>query len=110
MPHRYVFRVDFADNENRERFIQHWKKGSALIQTLPGARGTRLHSMQGGTSLMAIAEWDSKILRDDAMKILHDGTSEVSKKWLDIPRNEDFGKVTILGEIDEIGFIPPSHD
>jgi hypothetical protein len=110
MPHRYVFRVDFDDDSMREQFIEHWRKGSALIQKLPGSRGTKLHSMHGSSSVMAIAEWDSKELRDAAMKELHQGNSEVSKQWLAMPKNEDFGKVMLLGEIDEIGFMPPNHE
>lgn len=108
MPHRYVFRVDFEDDHRRDQFIEHWKEGSALIQTLPGSRGTRLHSMQGSTSVMAIAEWDSKDLRDAAMNHLQAGESDVSIRWLAMPRNEDFGEVTLLGEIDEIGFVLPA--
>lgn len=109
MVHRYVFRVDFDSDKNRQEFIKHWEEGSALIQNLPGSRGTRLHSMKDSSSVMAIAEWDSKDLRDAAMEELHNGKSELSKTWLAMPKNEDFGTVTLLGEIDEIGFVPPAH-
>lgn len=109
MPHRYVFRVDFENEQMREQFIEHWKTASALIQTLPGSRGTKLHSVHGSSSLMAIAEWDSKELRDSGMDELHKGNSNVSVQWLAMPKNEDFGMVTLLGEIDEVGFVPPNH-
>lgn len=48
-----------------EEYAAAWLRASEILQTAPGARGTRLHRKIGDpTTLLAIASWDSKALRD----------------------------------------------
>ncbi|MFH0970429.1 MAG: antibiotic biosynthesis monooxygenase [Candidatus Diapherotrites archaeon] len=49
-------------------FIRQWQWGSDIIQTYPGARGTKLfRSLENPSILYAIADWESKPCRDRAM-------------------------------------------
>lgn len=51
-----------------KEFIRQWKWGSDIIQTYPGAKGTKLfRSIENPKILYAIAEWESKTARDLAM-------------------------------------------
>ena len=50
-----------------QAFCNEWKTGSDVIQTYPGARGTKLfRSVDKPGTFFAIAEWDSKEARDAA--------------------------------------------
>lgn len=52
-----------------EEFKKRWKDGSDLIQTYPGALGTKLfQSEESDHILYAMAEWESLKHRNDAMK------------------------------------------
>ena len=55
-----------TDQENA--FIAQWKKGSDIIQSYPGALGTKLfHKIGEQSTLYAMAEWESKSARNLAM-------------------------------------------
>ena len=108
MAFRYVFEIKVRPGEDEE-FIKHWREGSKPIQEYPGARGTRLYKKRGEDhTYIAIAEWESLEARKAAMKEIKEGKTERAKRvkvWGD---NEDFGEVTILGELDEIDrALPP---
>lgn len=108
MSFKFIFQVKVKDNQDEE-FIKHWHNGSIPIQELPGALGTRLHKVQGEDhTYIAIAEWESLEARKAAMKEIYDGSDQERsarvKEWGD---NEDFGEVTILGEVDEISTVLP---
>jgi len=66
-----MYRIIFKHypKENQENlFIQQWQKGSDIIQSYPGARGTKLFRKSGEVgTLYAMAEWESKDYRNSAM-------------------------------------------
>lgn len=109
MSFKFIFEVKVKDGRDAE-FIEHWHRGSIPIQEMPGALGTRLHKKRGEDhTYIAIAEWESIELRKAAMKAIYGGEdkerSRRVKEWGD---NEDFGDVTILGEVDEISTVLPT--
>lgn len=65
--YRIIFRHTLIPGKEKE-FKDDWKKGSDIIQTYPGARGTKLfNDLENPDVVVAIAEWDSKTARDAAM-------------------------------------------
>ena len=66
-----MYRVIFEQHPKEgqeEAFIKQWKTGSDIIQTYPGARGTKLfRSLDDLKILYAMAEWESKAARDKAV-------------------------------------------
>lgn len=108
MVYRYIFQVNVRPGEERA-FELSWHNGSIPIQKMPGARGTRLHKKEGMKSIyIAIAEWDSKEARHAAMSALADPTHVLGNEMRKWGSNEDFGKVTLIAEIDEIFHIVPN--
>ena len=67
----YVFEIKIKKGSKIDEYVSAWKTGSAIIQKMPGAHGTRLYSKIGDAkTLLAIAEWESKEARDKAMSKL----------------------------------------
>ena len=66
-----MYRIIFEHHPKEDQesdFIIAWKKGSDIIQSYPGARGTKLfRDVDNPTILYAIAEWESKEARDTIM-------------------------------------------
>ena len=66
-----MYRIIFEHHPKKgqeEAFIKQWKTGSDIIQTYPGARGTKLfRSLKDPKILYAMAEWESKSARDKAV-------------------------------------------
>lgn len=63
----FVFEVRIRPGHSAEEYADAWVRASEIIQTAPGARGTRLHRKIGDpNALLAIASWDSKAARDAA--------------------------------------------
>lgn len=63
----FVFEVHLRGGYRAEQYAEAWVRASEIIQTAPGARGTRLHRKLGDPRvLVAIASWDSKEARDAA--------------------------------------------
>jgi len=63
----FVFEVHVKAGYSAEQYATAWVEASEIIQTAPGARGTRLHRKIGDPNvLVAIASWDSKTARDAA--------------------------------------------
>lgn len=61
----FVFEVVAKKGYPVEDYANAWVRASELIQTAPGARGTRLHrSLVDSDRLLAIASWESKEARD----------------------------------------------
>lgn len=109
MSFRFLFEIK-VDPDEDEAFIEHWREGSKPIQEYPGARGTRLHKKLGEEhTYIAIAEWESHEARKAAMADIEAGTSERAKRVKAWGRNEDFGEVTILGNLDEIETVLPKE-
>jgi heme-degrading monooxygenase HmoA len=107
MSFRYVFEIKVRPGED-EAFIEHWREGSKPIQEYDGARGTRLHKKRGDEhTYIAIAEWESREKRQAAMQEIKAGETERAMRVKEWGNNEDFGEVTVLGEIDEIDTVLP---
>jgi hypothetical protein len=63
----FVFEVHVRPGHSADEYASAWRRASEIIQSAPGARGTRLHRKIGEPdALLAIASWDSKALRDRA--------------------------------------------
>ena len=63
----FVFEVRIRPGHSAQEYAQAWVRASEIIQSAPGARGTRLHRKIGDPdTLLAIASWDSKRDRDAA--------------------------------------------
>ena len=63
----FVFEVRIRPGHSAEEYAEAWVRASEIIQSAPGARGTRLHRKIGDAgALLAIASWDSKAERDAA--------------------------------------------
>ena len=61
----YVFEVHVRPGYTAEAYAEAWVRASEIIQSAPGARGTRLHRKIGDQKvLLAIASWESKSARD----------------------------------------------
>ena len=62
---KFIFEVHLKPGRTIEEYAHAWLRASEILQSAPGARGTRLHRKIGDpTTLLAIASWDSKALRD----------------------------------------------
>lgn len=63
----FVFEVQLRPGYTAEQYAEAWVRASEIIQSAPGARGTRLHRKIGDPNvLLAIASWDAKEERDAA--------------------------------------------
>lgn len=67
MMYRIIFKHHLKENQE-DAFIKQWQKGSDIIQTYPGALGTKLFRKKDEPGyLYAMAEWESKEARDAAV-------------------------------------------
>lgn len=99
---KYIFEIVIKPGHQVDEYVAAWKRGSAIIQKRPGARGTRLYRKIGEPNrLLAIAEWDSKEARDKAMTDL-DNLDEETKNW--VHKHEEFGEFIQIGAFDETGW------
>ncbi len=63
----FVFEIRVRPGHSAEEYAKAWVRASQIIQSAPGARGTRLHRKIGDPdALVAIASWNSKAERDAA--------------------------------------------
>jgi heme-degrading monooxygenase HmoA len=93
---KYVFEVRIRPGHTAEQYADAWVRASEIIQRAPGARGTRLHRKIGDPStLLAIASWDSKALRD-AME----GTPDPEVQAI-IRSAAEYCDIRIIGEFEE---------
>ncbi len=96
---KYIFQVKIKDGHTIEDYSEVWKKGSAIIQKYPGAKGTRLFRKIGEPDiLLAIAEWESKEARDNAMKSLRGANVETQNIW---KAHNDYAEIIKIGEFEE---------
>lgn len=58
-------------------------------------------------TFIAIAEWESFKARQAAMKEISEGKTDRAKRVRNWGANEDYGKVTVLSELDEIDQVLP---
>ena len=95
---KFVFQIKVKKGHTVEEYVDAWEQASVVIQQMSGARGTRLHRAIGDpTTLLAIAEWDSKEARDRAMSRLRGdpATSET------ITRHQAYGEFSVVGEFED---------
>lgn len=102
----FVFEVHVHPGYSAEAYAEAWVRASEIIQTAPGARGTRLHRKIGDDrTLLAIASWRSKAERD-AME------SNPSALVEGIIREQaEFVDVRVIGEFEDPEWVvlpPPS--
>lgn len=96
---KFIFEVKVRPGHTAEQYADAWVRASRIIQTAPGARGTRLHRKIGDpTTLIAIASWDSKAARDAADAALGSRLAEVRRI---IAEGAEHVEVEILGEFEE---------
>jgi len=102
---KFIFEVRVKKGCVEQEYIDAWKKGSAIIQKCPGAKGTVLYRKIGEPGvLIAIAEWESKELRDVAMKKLDKETTETQAV---LKRHKEYGETEVLGNFEEIEKVEP---
>lgn len=96
---KYIFEVKIKPNHTIEEYATAWRRGSEVIQKLPGARGTRLHrKISDPNTLLAIAEWESKEARDKAMIQLKNSDERIKEL---VHKHEEFGEFVKIGEYDD---------
>ncbi|MDO8621498.1 MAG: antibiotic biosynthesis monooxygenase [Candidatus Levybacteria bacterium] len=105
---KFIFEIRIRNGHTEQEYIDAWKKGSGIIQVSEGAEGTVLYRKIGepGT-LLAIASWESKEVRDVAMKKLDEAGLEV-KEVLD--NHNNYGDTNIIGNFEEIARVEPPRD
>jgi heme-degrading monooxygenase HmoA len=92
----FVFEVVISPGYSAEAYADAWVRASEIIQTAPGARGTRLHRKIGDDHrLLAIAGWDSKALRD----AMESSPSEEVRRI--IREQAEFVEVRVIGEFED---------
>ena len=92
----FVFEVRIKSGYTTQQYADAWLRASRLIQSAPGARGTRLHrKIDDASSLLAIASWESKQCRD-AMEA--EGNDEIRRI---ISEQAEFVEVRVIGEFED---------
>lgn len=96
---KFVFEVRIRPGHTAEQYADAWIRASRIIQSAPGARGTRLHRKVGDPgALLAIASWDSKASRDAADAALGGQLADVRAI---IEEGSAHATITILGEFED---------
>lgn len=101
----FVFEVRVRPEYSAERYAEAWVRASEIIQTAPGARGTRLHRKIGDpAALLAIASWDSKPQRDAA-----EGDRDPRVQAI-LDQQSEFVDIRVVGEFEDADWValPPS--
>ncbi len=97
---KFIFKIKIKENCSEQEYIEAWKKGSTIIQKSQGAKGTKLYrKISEPGALIAIADWESKELRDVAMKRLDQEAPEIQ---VILNRHKEFGETEVLGNFEEI--------
>ncbi len=92
----YVFEVGIRPGYTAEAYADAWARASEIIQSAPGARGTRLHRKIGDPNvLLAIASWESKVDRD-AMEAVPSATVRRI-----IEEEAEFVDIRVIGEFED---------
>ena len=66
--YRVIFKHKLKEGQENA-YINQWQKGSDVIQSYPGALGTKLfRNPEESEYLYAMADWESKKMRDEAIE------------------------------------------
>ncbi len=91
----FIFEVHVRPGYSAEQYAEAWLRASRIIQSAPGAQGTRLHRKIGDPNvLLAIATWESKAIRD-AMEAQHNEQVQAI-----IATQAEFVEVRVIGEFE----------
>lgn len=104
---KFVFEVRMKQGYSVDEYAEAWIEASRVIQQAPGALGTYLHRKIGEPdTLLAIAHWESKALRDAK----DDRRSETVRKILE--KHARTCEITVIGEYEEPEWqvLPPAQD
>ena len=92
----FVFEVIVSRGHSAEAYADAWVRASRIIQSAPGARGTRLHRKIGDDRrLLAIASWESKAQRDAMEASPSDEVQRI------IREQAEFVEVRVIGEFED---------
>ena len=92
----FLFEVHIKDGYSAEQYADAWVRASKIIQSAPGARGTRLHRKIGDDKvLLAIASWQSKDQRDAMELNQPDDVKRI------IEAEAEFVEVRVIGEFED---------
>ena len=91
----FIFEIHIRPGYTPEQYADAWVRASRIIQSAPGAQGTRLHRKIGCPNvLLAIATWESKAIRDTME------AQQADKVRAIIDEQAEFVEVRIIGEYD----------
>lgn len=92
----FVFEVHVKPGYRAEEYADAWVRASEILQTAPGAHGTRLHrKVNDPAVLLAIATWESKDARDAMERNRPESVRRI------IAAQAEFVDVRIIGEFEE---------
>ena len=101
----FIFKVHIRPGYSAEQYAEAWVRASRIIQSAPGARGTRLHrKIDDSSQLLAIASWESKAQRD-AME--NHPTAEVQRI---IAGQAEFVDIEVIGEFADAEWLVNPED
>lgn len=102
----FVFEIRVRPGHSAEEYAEAWVRASQIIQSAPGARGTRLHRKIGDPdALVAIASWNSKAERDAAEANRDPRVQEI------LDAQSEIVEISIVGEFEDPAWtvLPPGH-
>jgi heme-degrading monooxygenase HmoA len=100
----FVFEVRIRPGHTAEEYAEAWVRASEIIQSAPGARGTRLHRKIGDPgTLLAIASWESKRERDAAEANRDPRVQAI------LDAQSQAVQISIVGEFDDPAWIVLPH-
>jgi len=103
----FIFEVRIRPGYSPEEYAEAWVQASEIIQSAPGAEGTRLHRrIDDPDRLIAIATWDSKASRDRA-----EGSRDPRVQAI-LDQQSEFVEISIVGEFADPDWVvlPPEPD
>ena len=102
---KFIFEIKLKPGFTANDYRAAWEKGSAIIQKELGAQGTKLHQkMDDPNTLLAIASWESKELRDQAMERLEQMPEETREV---LKAHEAIADFNWLGHFEQIAEVTP---
>lgn len=109
--YRFIWSIELnkpVTPESEQAFIDHWRRGSEVLQQYPGALGTHLHRTRDREvgSFILMAEWESQEHRDAMDADVVRDESDLARQWNALPSNDSFGEIVVMAGT-EIGTVMP---